>query len=362
MKIKSLKKLIKTVIKEAVMSQHTPAIKTPNDAFFRYLYFVFNPVVLKLGKGKIQEEPQVGTLSWELPFTYKGKSYDRFYASPCWEGDDEKMIVQANDNRGTFDFVGEIPFPMKDWTMDANKDAKRYIEAVTNYLKSSGFKFVKRETMSAVNLQETEDEDKIPGKFVERGEVKLDGGMPENEAKRIANWHWDIFGQQLGVNNVWHFMTRGGRFCCSVGYLNGKPAILSVTTTPGRLQLLVGDEALPKKENGVSEGLHDPKPCNCGSGEMSQWVSDAQGIPLCRVCPKCKEKKLSRYRPEILKGYDQSDVDEPIEPDELEEMTSTGAVAGYSTPFAFTKNKKGSSKGIAAAKKYGKVVGESEKK
>lgn len=42
----------------------------------------------------------------------------------------------------------------------------------------------------------------------------------------------------------------------------------------------------------------------------------------------------------------------------LTEMSATGGVAGYSTPFAFTKNKKGSPRGIEAAKKYGKVVGE----
>jgi len=41
---------------------------------------------------------------------------------------------------------------------------------------------------------------------------------------------------------------------------------------------------------------------------------DAQGIYLCRVCDICKELKLSRYRPEILTGYTQADVDEPIEP------------------------------------------------
>lgn len=46
------------------------------------------------------------------------------------------------------------------------------------------------------------------------------------------------------------------------------------------------------------------------------WAEyDAQGIYLCRVCSKCREDKLSRYRPEILTGYDQSDVDEPIEPE-----------------------------------------------
>ena len=44
------------------------------------------------------------------------------------------------------------------------------------------------------------------------------------------------------------------------------------------------------------------------------WVEyDAQGIYLCRVCPVCVEAKLSRYRPEILTGYTQADVNEPIE-------------------------------------------------
>ncbi len=45
----------------------------------------------------------------------------------------------------------------------------------------------------------------------------------------------------------------------------------------------------------------------------SWWEYDAQGIPLCKVCAKCRAKKLSRYRPEILTGYTQADVDEAIE-------------------------------------------------
>ena len=40
---------------------------------------------------------------------------------------------------------------------------------------------------------------------------------------------------------------------------------------------------------------------------------DAQGIYLTRVCRKCEKAKLARYRPEILTGYNQADVDEPIE-------------------------------------------------
>lgn len=57
----------------------------------------------------------------------------------------------------------------------------------------------------------------------------------------------------------------------------------------------------------------------CRGGVMSEepswWAKDAQGIELCRVCDLCETEKLSRYRPEILSGYTQADVDEPIEPD-----------------------------------------------
>ena len=53
------------------------------------------------------------------------------------------------------------------------------------------------------------------------------------------------------------------------------------------------------------------------SAEPTWWEHDAQGIPLCRVCARCKGEKLGRYRPEILKSYDQLDVDEPIEGDTM---------------------------------------------
>jgi len=59
----------------------------------------------------------------------------------------------------------------------------------------------------------------------------------------------------------------------------------------------------------------DERPCDCGSGVSSEWEYDGQNIPLCRVCPKCRAEKLKKYRPEILRPYSQSDVDEPIEPD-----------------------------------------------
>lgn len=47
------------------------------------------------------------------------------------------------------------------------------------------------------------------------------------------------------------------------------------------------------------------------------WAEyDAQGIYLCRVCAKCEKAKLAQFRPEILTGYTQADVDEPIEADD----------------------------------------------
>ena len=55
--------------------------------------------------------------------------------------------------------------------------------------------------------------------------------------------------------------------------------------------------------------------CSCGSGLESWWEYDAQNIPLVKVCSECKAEKLSHYRPEILTGYTQADVDERIEDD-----------------------------------------------
>ena len=31
----------------------------------------------------------------------------------------------------------------------------------------------------------------------------------------------------------------------------------------------------------------------------SYWVNDARGIPLARVCPKCAEYKLAKYRKNV---------------------------------------------------------------
>lgn len=56
------------------------------------------------------------------------------------------------------------------------------------------------------------------------------------------------------------------------------------------------------------------KKCGCGSGEDSYWEYDAKGIPLARVCSKCKEKQLKVYRKEVLEDSNY-ECDEPIDPE-----------------------------------------------
>ena len=64
-------------------------------------------------------------------------------------------------------------------------------------------------------------------------------------------------------------------------------------------------------------GSEDLTQHDCREEGKDSWPEyDAQGIYLCRVCDVCVDAKLARYRPEILTGYTQADVDEPIEPEE----------------------------------------------
>jgi hypothetical protein len=57
------------------------------------------------------------------------------------------------------------------------------------------------------------------------------------------------------------------------------------------------------------------RPCPCGSGQESWWENDARGIPLARVCVKCRRDKLKGFRSDVLHNP-RYVADEPIEPDE----------------------------------------------
>lgn len=57
-----------------------------------------------------------------------------------------------------------------------------------------------------------------------------------------------------------------------------------------------------------------PKPCPCGSGLASWWLTDARGIECCRVCDECEAKARAKYRPEIFTDSNY-ECDEQIEAD-----------------------------------------------
>lgn len=250
----------------------------------------------------------------------------------------------------------------------------------------------------------------IKGKFVDRGEVQLQGGMTYEQASKIANHLWDIFGS-LGkdAKGVYNFKTRGDRFCCSVGMLNGKPAVLNITTTPGRLQLLVGDEiglsgvseetgtgavggystpfAFKKKKKKSNEsvlGFAAGAAAGATATLAYRFIKDLIKHLLTNksldINSPLTEKKIDIFM-KLAKQQNPKLKDEDIElvrnafntalkngsiktvgdmmtfgKDVFSEETGTGSVAGYSTPFAFSKKKDGSSRAIAAAKKYGTVV------
>jgi hypothetical protein len=57
------------------------------------------------------------------------------------------------------------------------------------------------------------------------------------------------------------------------------------------------------------------RPCPCGSGLPSHWQHDARGIALARTCDTCHERKMAKYRPDVLTDG-QYWTDEPVEPEE----------------------------------------------
>jgi len=61
--------------------------------------------------------------------------------------------------------------------------------------------------------------------------------------------------------------------------------------------------------------IHSIRPCPCGSGKDSSWNDDARGIPLCRTCVDCHDKRMAGYRPEVLTNSNYQ-CDEAIEPED----------------------------------------------
>lgn len=47
--------------------------------------------------------------------------------------------------------------------------------------------------------------------------------------------------------------------------------------------------------------INTVRPCPCGSQKPSHWQHDARGIPLCRTCEDCHQRRMASYRPEVLR-------------------------------------------------------------
>ena len=53
--------------------------------------------------------------------------------------------------------------------------------------------------------------------------------------------------------------------------------------------------------------------CAHAKGDGSWWEHDARGIPLARVCQRCRRAVLARFRPEVLTDPSYA-ASEPIDP------------------------------------------------
>lgn len=57
-------------------------------------------------------------------------------------------------------------------------------------------------------------------------------------------------------------------------------------------------------------------PCVDGHADATWWLTDGNGIPCAKVCPRCEHYHRAKYRPEVMdRPYTEADVDEPIEPE-----------------------------------------------
>lgn len=136
----------------------------------------------------------------------------------------------------------------KSYFTDSIKDAWNTFNQLKIQVDNANSGAIRHGVQQPSYFTENDDSTQSTKRFVNRGEVHLGGGLDFETASKIASFHWDVFGYDSDIHGVWHFKTRGDRYCCTVGTLNGQPAILSVTTTPGRLELLVGKDTYPFSE------------------------------------------------------------------------------------------------------------------
>jgi hypothetical protein len=109
-------------------------ITNESDAFYRYLYQVFQPELLRTWKVADSDEMS-GSISLNVNGVYKGFKFTYVYATPCWEGDLNFITLQfGNEDYGSFEQLEKIEFPFDGWTMDVVSDVKRYKNTMTSFL------------------------------------------------------------------------------------------------------------------------------------------------------------------------------------------------------------------------------------
>jgi len=113
-----------------------PVCKNEQSLFYRYLYFVFTPKLVKDHRD-FGSCPMTGSISLERIGVHKGVPFTCLYCSPMWEGDVDGIVFEfyhAENDTWTTDSVG---FPLNDWTMEVDKDVNRYVEVVSNFLRNN---------------------------------------------------------------------------------------------------------------------------------------------------------------------------------------------------------------------------------
>lgn len=126
-------------------------------------------------------------------------------------------------------------------------------------------------------------------------------------------WHRLVVSQQLPADlEIWH----EGQ-CGRCGRALTVPESIARGIGPecaGRMGImLMGLD--PEADYG--QPGEEPKPaeqpeCRHTKNDGSWWEHDARGIPLARVCDKCKDKKLAGFRPDVLTDPNYW-TDEPVE-------------------------------------------------
>lgn len=171
------------------------------------------------------------------------------------------------------------------------EDAKLQRDNPEAYRKKFGMKVDKR---SDLNESYTPPFARMRG-LAGLGKVVLgSNGLWENVgASQPFQTHWKMDPEKAGMVKIDEEKLKKVR-----AMLNRKSKRGALSDTELQLAKRL-DEVLKRRsmKQQLKEGIHDQRPCDCGSGQMSNWEFDGNGIPLCRACPACRKKETLSLSP-----------------------------------------------------------------